>query len=231
MLIGDARDDLLAAVGDAGEAVHQREGHRDQDRGAQARPGRAGHRRHRRRREGADQQLALQADVDDARPLRDQPRHGAEDQRRRQTQRRRRAMRSASSPQSGQLRQPPVRRRCGAASSAPATARTCSASAPENRMISPWMTSDHLARDRLELEVELGAALVERAEQQAGQNDADRVVAPHQRHRDAGEAVAGGKFSSSRCWTPRISFSAMQPASAPEMHMATTIMRRTWMPA
>ena len=49
---------------------------------------------------------------------------------------------------------------------------------------------DHLAGDGRDLEGELGAALVQRAEQQRRQHDADRMVAAHQRHGDAGEAVA-----------------------------------------
>ena len=43
------------------------------------------------------------------------------------------------------------------------------------------------------LEGELGAALVEHAEQERGEHDADRMGAAHQRHRDADEAVAGGE--------------------------------------
>ena len=39
--------------------------------------------------------------------------------------------------------------------------------------------------------LQLVAALVERAEQQRGEQDADRVVAAHQRHGDADEAGIG----------------------------------------
>ena len=53
---------------------------------------------------------------------------------------------------------------------------------------------DHVAGDRRLLEGEIGAALIERAEQERGEHDADGMRAPHQRHRDADEAVAGGEF-------------------------------------
>src|SRR5262249_52325369 len=53
---------------------------------------------------------------------------------------------------------------------------------------------DGLPRDRRDFESELGAALIERAEQQARQNHTERVVAPHQRDGNAAEAVAGGEI-------------------------------------
>ena len=49
---------------------------------------------------------------------------------------------------------------------------------------------DHVAADLRHLEGELGAALVEDAEQDRRQHHADRVRAAHQRHRDADEAGA-----------------------------------------
>ena len=49
---------------------------------------------------------------------------------------------------------------------------------------------DHVAGDLRLGEGEFGAALVEQAEQQGGQHDADRMRAAHQRHGDADEAGA-----------------------------------------
>ena len=43
------------------------------------------------------------------------------------------------------------------------------------------------------VERQLGAALIERAEQQRGEDDADRVASPHQRDGDADEAEAAGE--------------------------------------
>ena len=57
---------------------------------------------------------------------------------------------------------------------------------------------DHVARDAGHLEGELGAALVEHAEQERGQHDADRMRAAHQRHRDADEAGAGDEVELQR---------------------------------
>ena len=53
---------------------------------------------------------------------------------------------------------------------------------------------DHVAGDRGLLEGELGAALVEDAEQERGEDDADRMRPSHQRDGDADEAVAGREF-------------------------------------
>src|SRR5579871_5177232 len=53
---------------------------------------------------------------------------------------------------------------------------------------------DHVAADLRLLERQLGAALIEDAEQDRGEDDADRVSAPHQGDRDADEAEAGGIF-------------------------------------
>ena len=52
----------------------------------------------------------------------------------------------------------------------------------------------HVAGDGRLLEGKLRAALVEDAEQQRRQDDADRMRAPHEGHRDADEAVAGREF-------------------------------------
>ncbi len=67
---GDARDDLVAALRDRGEAVHERKQRRGADAGEEAPIGRARGVARRRGREGGDQQLALEADVDDAGALR-----------------------------------------------------------------------------------------------------------------------------------------------------------------
>ena len=53
---------------------------------------------------------------------------------------------------------------------------------------------DHVAADLRLVERELGAALVEHAEQDRREHDADRMRAAHQRDRDADEAEAGGEF-------------------------------------
>src|SRR5262249_54703307 len=53
---------------------------------------------------------------------------------------------------------------------------------------------DHVARELGHVERELGATLVERAEQHRGDHDADRMIAPHQRDGDAHVAGAAGKI-------------------------------------
>src|SRR5262249_53292767 len=53
---------------------------------------------------------------------------------------------------------------------------------------------DHVARELGHVERELGAALVERAEQHRGDDDADGMIAPHQRDGDAHVAGAAGKI-------------------------------------
>ena len=50
-----------------------------------------------------------------------------------------------------------------------------------------------VAAERRHVEGQLRAALVQRAEQERRQDDADRMVAAHQRHRDADEAEAAGE--------------------------------------
>ena len=108
--------------------------------------------------------------------------------------------------------------------------RSACSSAPQTRMMSPWITTT-MSRVSFGMSNDSSdAALVERAEQDRGQHDAHRVVAAHQRHRDADVAGAAGKFRSSRCWTPITSFRLMSPASAPETDMATTIVRAGRMP-
>ena len=64
--------------------------------------------------------------------------------------------------------------------------------------------------------MQLVAALVERAEQHRRKQDADRVVAAHQRHRDADEAGVGDVVERDVCCTPTTWLTATMPASAPE---------------
>ena len=58
----------------------------------------------------------------------------------------------------------------------------------------PLDDDDHVARDVRHLEGELGAALVEHAEQDRRGHDAGRMRAAHQRHGDADEAGAGDEI-------------------------------------
>jgi hypothetical protein len=52
----------------------------------------------------------------------------------------------------------------------------------------------HVAAEAGDLEGQFGAALVERAEQQRREHDAHRMVAPDQRHGDAGKTRAGDEL-------------------------------------
>ena len=54
--------------------------------------------------------------------------------------------------------------------------RSMCSRAPQNRITRPCSTTRRCLRVHPELEAELGAALAEEAEQQAGDDDADRVV-------------------------------------------------------
>ena len=90
---------------------------------------------------------------------------------------------------------------------------------------------DQVAAERRHVERQLGAALIERAEQQRGEDDADRVVAPHQRDRDADEAEAAGEVEGQAVLRAHASmFSATKPASAPEIAIASMIWRAGEMP-
>ena len=76
------------------------------------------------------------------------------------------------------------------ANSACSHGRGSCTSAPENRITRPWISTT-ISRVMLgDLEGELGAALLQGAEQQRRQHDAQRMVAAHQGDGDAGEAVA-----------------------------------------
>ena len=135
--------------------------------------------------EGGHQHLALEADIDDAAALREQPAHGAEDQRRRHAQGRGRH-RGRASDSAVVHHDAPERRTAPAARAA----ADC-ASAPENRITRPWITTTISRVISGIVEGELGAALLQRAEQQRRERDAERMVAAHQGHGDAGKAVAG----------------------------------------
>ena len=66
-------------------------------------------------------------------------------------------------------------------------------SAPANSTTRPWITTI-MSRLICGMSNESAAALVEDAEQDGCEDDADRMVAPHQRDRDADEAEAAGEF-------------------------------------
>ena len=95
--------------------------------------------------------------------------------------------------------------------------RSMCSRAPQNRITRPCSTTTML-RSTPELEAELGAALVEEAEQQAGDDDADRVVATHQATAMPVKPKPSTKLSliwrSSPCSTLR----AKKPASMPGDH-------------
>ena len=180
--------------------------------------------------EGADQHLAFEADVENAGALGIEPGEAGEQQRH--------ATGGWSSRGSddgnveevhlGAFLTPP----CAAAS---ARHRRSSASSvgPEHVLERAGEQDDqalddddHVAGDRRHVEGELGAALVEHAEQDRGEHDADRMRAAHQRDRDADEAGAAARSRCcSRCWSPMIGFSAIMPASAPEISMVMMVMR------
>ena len=83
---GHARDDLVAAVADAREAVQPRQGDADRHRQQQRDPDRAEGRAGSRRCERGEEHLAFEADVDHARALRQHAGQRAEDERRRHAQ-------------------------------------------------------------------------------------------------------------------------------------------------
>ena len=153
---------------------------------------RAGHRGGGARGERGEQHLALEAEVDHAGALAQAAGQRAQDQRRRHAQRRgeqradgdvihgarthrRFATRGAAAqrePRTRQRRRRHLRHRA------------------REQHDQPLQREHHVAAEAGDLERQLGAALVQRAEQQRRQHDAHRVVAPDQRHRDAGEARA-----------------------------------------
>ena len=76
----DADDDLVDEVGDREEAQHQGDERAGDHRRDQAGPGGAGERADHRRREGAEEQLPVDGDVDDAGPLAQDAAQRAEDE-------------------------------------------------------------------------------------------------------------------------------------------------------
>src|SRR4029450_3167197 len=126
---GHARHDLVAVVRDAREGVQEAHHDRRGDADAESDPGRARDGRGRGRREGRGQQLALEADVANAGAL------GKEAAERRQHERRRPARRRRR--QKGRERKGVAHERT-TASTGP---RNACSSAPQTRMISPWMTT------------------------------------------------------------------------------------------
>ena len=121
--------------------MDQRNGDRRGDAAKQSEPDAAGEGRHRRRAEGADQDLAFEADVDDARALRPQAREAGQDQRRAEPdagsedddERIEEVHRASPRQIGGEV----VRR---ASSTATGRRNMCS-SAPANSTTRPWMTT------------------------------------------------------------------------------------------
>ncbi len=138
----DAGDDLVAARRDRRETVHQAEQHRDDDAEEEPGIGRAGDRGADAGGEGGGQHLALEADVEDAGPLRIETGQGRQQQRRRQAQRR------VEDQQRGVEVHQAVPSACGASprrcmdeNNRASRGRNMCSSAPANRMTRPWMTT------------------------------------------------------------------------------------------
>ena len=87
----DARDQLVAAERDRGEPVHEAQQHGGEDARTETEPHRTRDRGDRGGKEGGDQHLAFEADVDDAGALGEEPREAGEQKRRCQPHRRVRA--------------------------------------------------------------------------------------------------------------------------------------------
>jgi hypothetical protein len=85
---------------------------------------------------------------------------------------------------------------------------------------------DHVAADRRHLEGELGAALVEHAEQDAPPGTmpagCERPISATAMPTKPAPAT---KVELQACWSPITGLSAIMPASAPEISMVTTMMR------
>ena len=101
------------------------------DAGGDAQPGRAGDRRDRGGEERRHQHLAFEPDIDDAAALREQPAHGAQDQRRRDAQRRGQRVEEDERQQVCPSR--PPHRDAGAPASEQRLAATAAADAPARR--------------------------------------------------------------------------------------------------
>ena len=150
----------------------------DDDRRPEPEPGRAGDGGDGGGGEGGDQHLALEADVEDAGALGVEAGEAAKisgiESRMRRGEDDRMEMIHHGSPR---------RRRCAGARSrrgeerADAGRNMCS-SAPAKRMTRPWMTTIMSRVMRRHVEGEFRAALVEHAEQDRGQDDADGMERP-----------------------------------------------------
>ena len=180
--------------------------------------------------EGAGQHLAFEADVENAGALGVEAGEAGEQQRHRDADGRVEQLDDDVENPS----QAPVlaaagiadRARANEANSAWIAGRNMCSSAPANRMTRPWMMTIMSRRDLRHLEGELGAALVEHAEQDRGRArcrpDASGPSAPRRcrrsRRRRRNRARA-------RCWSPMIGLSAIMPASPPEIIMVMMMMR------
>ena len=156
---------------------------RGEDAGEEPDPGRSGDRREGAGGEGGGQHLALEADVEDAGALGEEAGEAGEQQRRREPEAR-----------SGELQDGLEVHQAGLAAQAQEGALDRHAHQVLQRAGEEddqrLDHHDHVAADLRHLEGELGAALVEDAEEDRRQDHADRMRAAHQRHRDADEAGA-----------------------------------------
>lgn len=84
----------------------------------------------------------------------------------------------------------------------------------------------------IEVQAQLRPALIQKAEQHRRQHDAERMVAPHQCHRNADEALApSALFNSSFSDPPMTVLIAIIPARAPEISIASMVTRVALIPA
>ncbi len=199
---------------------HQRGG----DPRQQAQPDRSGHRRERRREERRRQHLALEADVEDPRALREEPGEAGQQQRRGQPHG---AVENLDDGQEIHHAAPP-----------PAPGQEQLLQRHPHHVVERPGEQDHqrldhhdqLARDRGP-ERQLGAALVEKAEEDRRQEHPERVAAAHQRHRDADEAGALDGVQHQPLGLAHHVVDRHQPASPPEISIAIMVIRAGEMPA
>ena len=92
-------------------------------------------------------------------------------------------------------------------------------------MTRPWMTTTMSRVIAGHVEGELGAALIERAEQEAASTMPTGWLRPISATAMPTKPEPAVKSSSMRCCTPMNSLTPTKPASAPERHMATMVMR------
>jgi hypothetical protein len=74
-------------------------------------------------------------------------------------------------------------------------------------------------------------ALIEKTEQDAASTTPKGMIAPHQRHRDADEARAFGRVLQQPFRLAHHVVDRHHPASAPDISIATIVMRKGLMPA